>query len=315
MGLFERMDGMKRRKFLGLAGLACGSIVVGGCGGGNNSDSGARKRAAVKNNDGKVYVGKNENPAAALKAAIAAAGGLGFITKGSRVVLKPNAAWSRTPEQAANTDPRILQAMIEMCKEAGAGKITVFEHTIDRPSEQVLAVSGLGAVAHNAGAELVYESTERDFVPIEVKNGKLMKRDTIAKVVMDADVFINMPKAKHHSQTGLTLGLKNLMGVNFNRQAWHSGPDLHQYIADYATAVPISLTVMDASRILLTNGPKGPGKTREPQEVIVSFSPVAVDAYACGLFDLAPTDVPYIVKASELGLGESDPEKIQVVRV
>jgi uncharacterized protein (DUF362 family) len=72
---------------------------------------------------------------------------------------------------------------------------------------------------------------------------------------------------------------------------------------------------MDASRILLTNGPKGPGKIREPNEVIVSFSPVAVDAYACGLFDLAPTDVPYIVKASELGLGEYDPEKIQVVRV
>jgi uncharacterized protein (DUF362 family) len=309
------MNGMKRRKFLGLAGLACGSVVVGGCGGGTGPDLSARKSAAEKNNDGKVYVGKNEDPAAALKAAVAAAGGLGFITRGSRVVLKPNAAWSRTPEQAANTDPRILTAMIEMCKEAGAGKITVFEHTIDRPSEQVLAISGIGAAAHKAGADLVYASTERDFVPIEVKNGKLMKRDTLAKAVMDADVFINMPKAKHHSQTGLTLGLKNLMGVNFNRQAWHSGPDLHQYIADYATAIPINLTVMDASRILLTNGPKGPGKIRDPHEVIVSFSPVAVDAYACGLFELTPADVPYIVKASELGLGECDPQKIPVVPV
>ncbi len=307
------MSGMKRRKFLGLAGLACSSIVVGGCG--DNSDSGKRKRVVPKKDDGRVYVGKNEDPAAALKAAVAAAGGLGFITSGSRVVLKPNVAWSRTPEQAANTDPRILAAMIEMCKEAGAGKITVFEHTIDRPSIQVLAVSGIGAAARNAGAELIYASTEKDFVSIEVKNGKLMKQDTIAKVVMDADVFINMPKAKHHSQTGLTLGLKNLMGVNFNRQAWHSGPDLHQYIADYATAVPIDLTVMDASRILLTNGPKGPGKIREPHEVIVSFSPVAVDAYACGLFDLTPADIPYIVKSSELGLGESDPDKIPVVRV
>ena len=306
---------MKRRKFLGLAGLACSSMVVGGCGDKPRPASGVRKRVTAKMDDGRVYVSRNEDPAAALKAAVAAAGGLGFITPGSRVVLKPNVAWSRTPEQAANTDPRILAAMIEMCQEAGAGKITVFEHTIDRPSAQVLAVSGIAAAAHNAGAELVYASSERDFVPIEVKNGKLMKRDTLAKVVMDSDIFINMPKAKHHSQTGLTLGLKNLMGVNFNRQAWHSGPDLHQYIADYATAVPIDMTVMDASRILITNGPKGPGKMREPHEVIVSFSPVAVDAYACGLFDLTPENVPYIVKASQLGLGESNPENISVVRV
>jgi uncharacterized protein (DUF362 family) len=246
---------------------------------------------------------------------VAAAGGLGFIKPGSHVVLKPNSAWSRTPQQAANTDPRVLTAMIEMCREAGAGKITVFEYPIDRPAAQVLAVSGIGQAARNAGAELVYATSERDFSEIEVKSGKLMSRNTLARVVLDADILINMPKAKHHSQTGLSLGLKNLMGVVFDRQAWHSGPDLNQYIADYATAVPVDMTVMDASRILLTNGPKGPGKTRDPNEVIVSFDPVAVDAYACGLFDLSPADVGYILRAGELGLGESDPGKIAIERV
>jgi len=245
---------------------------------------------------------------------VAAAGGLGFIPEGGHVVLKPNVAWSRNPQQAANTDPRILAAMIALCREAGAGKITVFEHTIDRPSEQVLAVSGIAAAARGAGADLVYTTAERDFVPVAVTRGKLLTRDTLARTVRDADVFINMPKAKHHSQTGLTLGLKHLMGVIFNRQAWHSGPDLHQYIADYATAVPIDMTVMDASRILLTNGPKGPGKTREPNEVIVSFDPVAADAYACGLFGLSPSDVAYVARAGELGLGESDPANIAIER-
>ncbi len=306
---------MERRKFIGLAGMAAGSVVIGGCDSNNEKVAVERKTSAAKKDKGRIYVGHNEDPAAALKAAIAAAGGLSFIGPGSHVVLKPNVAWSRTPQQAANTDPRILTAMIEMCRAAGAGKITVFEHTIDRPAAQVLAVSGIGAAARNAGAELVYAASDRDFEPVDIKSGKLMNRDTLAKAVLNADVLINMPKAKHHSQTGLSLGLKNLMGVVFNRQAWHSGPDLHQYIADYATAVPVDLTVMDASRILLTNGPKGPGDTRDPHEVIVSFDPVAVDAYACGLFGLKPADIGYVIKAGELGLGESDPNKITVERV
>ncbi|MEJ2108346.1 MAG: DUF362 domain-containing protein [Acidobacteriota bacterium] len=306
---------MKRRKFLELTGLACGGIVAGGCGGNTGPSAGVRKRPVAVEERGRIYVGTAEDVVQALESAIAAAGGLKFIAPGSSVVLKPNAAWSRSPQQAANTDPRILSTMIRMCREAGAAKITVFEYTIDRPAAQVLAVSGIGMAAREAGAELLYATSERDFASIEVPGGKLMRRDTLAKVVLDADVFINIPKAKHHSQTRLTLGLKNLMGVVFNRQAWHSGPDLHQYIADYATAVPVDFTVMDASRILLTNGPKGPGKTREPHEVIVSFDPVAVDAYACGLFNLVPADVPYIVKAAELGLGEADPENITVARV
>jgi uncharacterized protein (DUF362 family) len=306
---------MKRREFIELAGLACGTVIAGGCGGGTAPVEQARKAATANEDRGRVFVGNNVDPVAALQAAMSAAGGLRFIAPGSHVVLKPNAAWSRGPQQAADTDPLLVAAMIRMCRDAGAAKITVFEHTIDRPSAQVLAVSGIGAAARDAGAELLYASSERDFAPIDVPKGKLLHRDTLAKVVLEADVLINMPKAKHHSQTRLTLGLKNLMGVVFDRQAWHSGPDLHQYIADYATAVPVDLTVMDASRILLTNGPKGPGKTREPHEVIVSFDPVAVDAYACRLFELAPADIGYIVKAAELGLGESDPAKIDVKRV
>ena len=306
---------MKRREFIGLAGLACGGVVMGGCRRDKAPAAGVRKTAVAKKDRGRIFVGSNEDPVAALKAAVAAAGGLSFISPGSRVVLKPNVAWSRTPQQAANTDPRLLAAMIEMCREAGAGKITVFEHTIDRPAAQVLAVSGIAAAARKAGADLVYAASERDFAPVEITGGKQLRRDTLAKTVLEADFLINMPKAKQHSQTGLSLGLKNLMGLVFNRQAWHTGPDLHQYIADYATAVPVDLTIMDASRILLTNGPKGPGDTRDPHEVIVSFDPVAVDAYSCGLFGLAPADVGYVARAGELGIGESNPGRILVERV
>ncbi len=294
---------MNRRRFLEIAGVASVGAAVAGCAGKQSAQTGPSAGAPKERpagQDGVVYVGKNADPAKALVAAVAAAGGLkSVISPGATVALKPNAAWARSPEQAAATNPALVAQMIRLCREAGAGKVIVFEHTIDRPSQMVLGIT----------------SGEPDFQTLEVPRGKLLKQDTIAKTLAKADVIINMPKAKRHSQTELTLGLKNLMGCIWNRQAWHTGPDLSQYIADYATALPVSLTVTDASRVLLTNGPKGPGQTKDPNEVIVAFDPVAADAYACGLFDMKPADVAHIVHAAELGLGQHDMSKITVKRV
>ncbi len=311
---------MDRRKFLELAGIVCAGAVAAGCSRTDTPshiDAGSTlgNTAHQDNRRGHVYVAQGTDPAVSLKAAVAAAGGLKFIKPGSKVVLKPNAAWARTPEQAATTSPVLIAAMVAMCKEAGASRVTVFEHTIDRPSGMVLGITGIGKAAVEAGADVVTASGAADFAPVQIPNGKLLKSDTMAKALVDADIIINMPKAKCHSQTELTLGLKNLMGANFNRQAWHQGPDLHQYIADYATAARINLTVMDATRLLMTNGPKGPGKTKDTKEVIVSFDPVAADAYACGLFGFAAKDVGYISKAGELGLGQHDISKIKIHRV
>ena len=310
---------MNRRRFLEIAGVASVGAAVAGCAGTQSAQTGPSAGAPKERpagQDGVVYVGKNADPAKALVAAVAAAGGLkSVISPGATVALKPNAAWARSPEQAAATNPALVAQMIRLCREAGAGKVIVFEHTIDRPSQMVLGITGIAKAVGEAGGELVLASGEPDFQTLEVPRGKLLKQDTIAKTLAKADVIINMPKAKRHSQTELTLGLKNLMGCIWNRQAWHTGPDLSQYIADYATALPVSLTVTDASRVLLTNGPKGPGQTKDPNEVIVAFDPVAADAYACGLFDMKPADVAHIVHAAELGLGQHDMSKITVKRV
>lgn len=310
---------MNRRRFLEVAGLICGGTLIGGCAGREDTSTakgepGPEPEPVSQDHRGKVFVGNHDDPALALEAAVTAAGGLAFIRKGDHVVLKPNVAWARTAPQAATTDPGVVGAMVRMCKAAGAGKVTVFEHTIDRPANQVMAMSGVGKAASEAGADIVLGSNESDYADLDIPRGKLLQRDMIAKTLTEADVIINMPKAKRHSGTSLTLGLKNVMGMNWNRQAWHTGPDLHQYIADYATAVPITLTVIDASRILMTNGPKGPGETKDPKQIIVSRDPVAGDAYACSLFDINVSDVPHIGKASELGLGESDITKITVSR-
>lgn len=312
---------MNRRRFLEIAGAASLGAALGGCAGKSSdrpapaSGKPSSGRTGVKA-DGAVYVAGDTDPARGLTAAIAAAGGLKSLIKpGANVVLKPNAAWARTAEQAATTDPRIVAQMVRMCREAGAARVTVCEHTIDRPSQMVLGLTGIAKAVGEAGGELVLASSQSDFAPLDVPDGKLMKADTIAKALLDADVVINMPKAKTHSQTGLTLGLKNLMGCNWNRQAWHSGPNLAQYIADYATAVRVDLTVIDATRVLMTNGPKGPGQTKDLNRVIVSYDPVAADSYACGLFNMKPADVPHVVLAGEMGLGEHDLARITVRQV
>ncbi|MGB9619420.1 MAG: DUF362 domain-containing protein, partial [Armatimonadota bacterium] len=117
---------------------------------------------------------------------------------------------------------------------------------------------------------------------------------------------INAPVAKTHSATKLTLGMKNLMGCNWDRQAWHESASLDQCITDYATAVRPDLTVLDATRILLTNGPKGPGRTKDVDQVIVGTDPVSVDACAALLFGLNPAEISHIKLAEEMGVGKID---------
>jgi uncharacterized protein (DUF362 family) len=120
---------------------------------------------------------------------------------------------------------------------------------------------------------------------------------------------------KVHSETKLTCALKNLMGVNFDRQFWHTSPDLHQCIADLATQVRAQLTIVDAQTILTTNGPKGPGKTKQCDSLILSTDPVAADAYAATLLGLQPRQIAYLTKAAASGVGQYDLSKVTIKKV
>jgi uncharacterized protein (DUF362 family) len=249
-------------------------------------------------------------------AAIEAFGGMGkFVKKGQTVVLKPNVAWARPMSAAATTNPKVVKAVAKMCYDAGAERVLVVENVIDKPAEFVLKLSGVAPAAESAGAKVINASDRSMFTKISIPKGKLLSSDECVKAVIDADVFINLPIAKTHSATKVTLGLKNLMGVVWDRQAWHNSDSLHQCIADYASAVSPTLTILDANRILLTNGPKGPGKTKDVGEVIVGVDPVAVDAYGASLFNLKPEDVEHIKLAAAMGLGEMNLDKVKVERI
>jgi len=248
-------------------------------------------------------------------AALGALGGIeAFVHSGDFVVIKPNIGWQRTPEQAANTNPEVVSAVVELCKKAGARRVLVVEHTCDTPSSICFEMSGIEKAVKAAGGEIIAANQEGMYRSIEIPYGKTLTSAKVIREIQEANCFINLPIAKTHSQARLTVGLKNLMGVVWDRQEWHQ-KNLSQCIADYATVVQPHLTIVDAIRILVTNGPKGPGETKDTHQIIAAVDPVAADTYAATLFNMKPGDVEYLPKAQELGLGETNLDRVKVVKV
>lgn len=287
-------------------------MALAGCGKGNPAAAVKAPVRTPKVDKGVLAVASGNGPAKNARAAVDALGGMGkFVRSGDFVVIKPNIAWNRLPAAAATTNPELVAELVRMCKEAGAGRVLVVDHIIDRPAEGVLNFTGILAAAKGAGAEVRAAQNESDYETVAVPKGRLLTSDTCIKHILKADVYINAPIAKTHGATGLTLGMKNQMGCNWDRQSWHQS-GLDQCIADYATAVRPDLTVLDANRILLTNGPKGPGETRDAGKVIAGVDPVAVDAYGATLFGMKPHEIGHIKLAHEQGVGEIDLEKLTV---
>ena len=261
-----------------------------------------------------LSIASSGTPDVLVKKAIDGLGGIAkFVKRGNSVLIKPNLAWARTPEQAANTNPKIITALIKLCKGAGANRITVLDHTCDNASA-AFAVNGVRPAVAGTGARLVSADKQFMYRRISIPKGKVLKSDEAAKEILDADVFINVPIAKVHGGATITASMKNLMGANWDRQAWHSA-DLEQCIADFSTAVKPDLIILDAVRIMLTRGPKGPGKTKDVDQVIASTDPVAIDSYAATLLGKKPGDIAHIRYAAALGVGQMDLKKVTQKRV
>ena len=239
-----------------------------------------------------------------------------FVTTGDRVVIKPNMAWDRNPAQAANTHPQVVKALVELSLDAGAGKVMVFDRTCNEERRCYVNSGIQDAMATVKDSRLkYYHPDSRKFVPVDIKRGKAVRRLEIYKDALEADTYINVPVAKHHSLSRLTLGLKNSMGVlGGNRGQMHQ--NIGQKLADLATVVKPKLTVIDATRVLLRNGPQGGDidDVKILDTVIASADPVACDAYATTLFDLQPGEISSTVAAYKLGLGEMDLAKMRIIQ-
>jgi uncharacterized protein (DUF362 family) len=142
-----------------------------------------------------------------------------------------------------------------------------------------------------------------------------LKNTKIFGGVLDADVLINVPIAKHHSLSVLTLGTKNLMGLIQDRPMIHQ--NLGQRMADLTSLFRPTLTVIDAVRILMANGPTG-GRlddVKQMDTVIVSPDIVAADSYATTLFGKRPEDIPSIPTAAAMGLGRIDWQNLKLEEI
>ncbi len=238
-----------------------------------------------------------------------------FVRPGDKVVVKPNIGWDRKPEQAANTNPLIVKAIVEHCLESGAGKVQVFDRTCNEKRRCYTNSGIIDALKSLKNKKVVYKYIDkRKFVPVDLVKGKSLKRYEIYRDVLEADTYINVPIAKHHSISGLTLGLKNVMGViGGNRGKLHH--NLGQNLADLATVVRPKLTFVDATRMLLRNGPSG-GRLKDVKianTLLASPDPVAADAYATTLFGRDPRDIESTVAAYKMGLGEMRLTKMHIM--
>jgi uncharacterized protein (DUF362 family) len=233
------------------------------------------------------------------------AGGAGqFISKGDVVVIKPNLSWARRPEMAATTNPEVLEAVVELCQEAGAKRVRIADNTI-HDARMCFALSGAGAVAKNTGADLLYPRSSL-MKKMNLKGNRLGTWPVFVPLV-EADVLINLPVAKHHSLSTLTVGMKNWIGgVGGGRYSLHQ--DIHQSIVDLANFFQPTVTLIDAIRIMTRNGPSG-GSTSyvsDKNTLILSNDPVAGDARAAMLFNRQPEKLGFIRLAHAQGLGNFD---------
>jgi len=205
--------------------------------------------------------------------------------------------------------------MVQLCLDAGASKVMVVDHTIQDPTLCVER-SRIEEAIIDKKVSLVTLQKERQYAEVKVPQGKELSTIQVAKVIQNADVLINMPTAKSHSATGVSLGIKNLMGLIWDRGYLHR-VNLHQAIAELATVIKPDLTVVDATRALTSGGPGGPGNTAILNKVVAGTDLVAVDSYTVSLTQwyrksFTGTQVKYIKAAADLGLGEIDTNNMRI---
>jgi uncharacterized protein (DUF362 family) len=241
------------------------------------------------------------------------------VAPGARVVLKPNMSFKNPSSWGNNTSPEVAAALAELIQAAGAASCVAVDHPMGQ-GPQSLRACGVGpALEKVKGVKVVSAHQRGDYVKKRIPRGKQLKTVEIPKVVSEGEVLINVPVAKQHAATRASLGLKNLMGLVWDRRYFHEMINLQQGIADLATLLTPALTVIDATRVMTTSGPQGPGKVETLNTIVVSTDPVAADAVALGLTawggqSLTIRDVEHISAAGLLGLGEADLSRVKIIK-
>ena len=296
---------MKRRKFVktSLAGIVAASTL-----------NGLEFLSAQENLPDAVWI-ENGEPEQLLQSALKEIGGLGrFISKDDVVVIKPNIGWDRAPEYAANTNPELVKALVKECYKVGAKNVKIFDRTCNN-KQRCYKNSKIQSMAEDAGAD-VSHMRKNKYVDIQIKDGKAVSEWEIYKDYIEADKVINVPIAKHHSLSKVSLGLKNLMGVmGGNRGSIHSG--FNEKLIDIDKEILPDLTIIDAYRILTANGPQGGNLAHVQTKKTLIASPciVTADFLALDLFGHSLDAIGHLKEAVNRGINKYDINNLNVKKV
>jgi uncharacterized protein (DUF362 family) len=256
-----------------------------------------------------VGIATGADYAKAVTAAVDLVGGIGaYVKPGHVVVVKPNIGWNSPPEEKATTDPLVVRTLVHLCFRAGASKVYVFDRSVSNPRLAYIT-SGIQKAAEEAGARVLQVDNVEDaklYARVTIADAYYLTESLVVRYAVECDSLVNVPIAKHHGEAGLTLGMKNLMGVTGDQRGkWHW--QLDDSIADINRKVHSRLTLIDASSIMLHGGPTGgiPAYLKRLDTFLASSNVVSADAEAAKLFGRTAADMPYLVKAEKAGIGRT----------
>ncbi len=304
---------MKRRAFI-RSSIGAGLLAGSGLAMAPTIGKGMATPSAQKDPDLVAILGGE--PDTMFDRAIQQFGGMGaFVKKGQKVVVKPNIGWDATPERAADTNPILVKRIIEHCFSAGASEVMVFDHTCNEWTA-CYKNSGIERAVKETRGKIVPGNSERYYQEVNIPSGKSLRKAKVHELIFDSDVFINVPVLKNHGGAKMTISMKNLMGIVWDRRYWHQN-DLHQCIADFAAYRQPDLNVVDAYRVMKQNGPRGTSvndvATMKAQ--LISTDMVAVDTAATKLFGMDPDKVTYLGLAEQAGVGTMNLDSLNISRL
>jgi uncharacterized protein (DUF362 family) len=261
---------------------------------------------------------ENDEPDVMFDKAIAALGGMEkFVQKGQTVVVKPNIGWERGPETAANTNPLLIKRIVEHCVNVGAKKVYVFDNSVYSASgPKCYKISGIEDAAKTAGATVAPAHEMKYFQEVTIPGAETLEKTQVHELLLETDVLINVPVLKNHFASHLTIAMKNLMGVVWNRNQYHS-KGLHECIADFCLYKKPDLNVVDAYLVTMANGPQGARQEdlALKKTLLLSQDIVAVDAAATKFFGIEPEQVAHIKLGHEQGTGNMNVEELNIKKI
>jgi len=247
-----------------------------------------------------------ETAKAALREVLSPLGGLDFVKRGDRVLIKANLITFLKPDKAATTHPALLTALTELLRERGASVVIG-----DSPGgpfslpylKRVYAATGL-TDCEKAGATLNRNTRIRE---ADFPEARVMKHFTYTAYLDDCDHIIDFCKLKTHGMMGLTGGCKNMFGAipGTDKPEYHyrypNPTDFSRMLVDINAYFRPVLTICDGVMAMEGNGPSM-GKPRKMGLLAASKSPHQLDLVLAALIRMDRTDVPTLEAAYERGL-------------